>query len=153
MTTLPEPSERPPEESARAEAEAAAVLRRIGRLMMLYGALGVVVLVVLLGGWREVPVLILATAGGIISFRGLQLLVGQIGARGGEKLDRRGRLLAGMCFGIILLLPVAVLWLDSRQTLALVVGFSAFPLALMTEGVSQFFRSSTPQRPKQSHGS
>ncbi len=126
------------------------VLRRIDRLMMLYGALGVLVWVVFLSGWREAPVLILATAGGIISFRGLQLLVGQIGARGGEKIDRRRQFLAGLRFGIILLLPVAVLWLDRRQALALIVGFSAFPLALMTEGVSQFFRTSSPDTP---HGS
>ena len=126
------------------------VLRRISRWMMLYGALGVLVWVVFLGGWKEVPVLILATTGGTISFRGLQLLVGQIGARGEEKLGRRRQLLAGVCFGIILLLPAAVLWLDARQTLALIVGFSAFPIALMTEGVSQFFRTSSPKPP---HGS
>ena len=76
-----------------------------------------------------------------------QRLVWGLGVRDGGKIDRRSQVSAGIRFSIILLLPAASLWLDSRQAFALIAGFSALPLALMTEGVIQLFskrRSDSP---------
>ena len=118
--------------------------------MVLLGFLALVLWLVWQRTLDGAAILTLAAAASIVSFRGLQRLVWRLGPRNGGKIDRRSQVSAGLRFAIILFLPAASLWLDSRQTLALIVGFSAFPLALMTEGVSQFFRTSSPDTP---HGS
>ncbi len=117
------------------------MLRRIEKLMVLFWLLGGVSWLLFLGGFGEALILTLAAAASIVSFRGLQRLVWQMGVRDGGKIDRRSLVLAGLRFGIVLLLPVASLWLTSRQALALIAGFSSLPLAVMTEGLSKFVRT------------
>ena len=131
----------PNDGSSSSASEPLRVLRRIERLMVVFWLLGVVLWLVFLGGFGNVLILTLAAAAGIVSFRGLQRLVWQIGAREAGDLDRRPQILAGLRFVIILLLPAVSLWLTTRQTLALIAGFSSLPLALITEGLSQFVRA------------
>jgi hypothetical protein len=120
-----------------------AVLRRVERTALLWGLLFVL-------GWAVVEhsvdgfiVLTLAAAASMVSFRGLQRLVWQLGAREGGKSNRPTILFAVLRLSVVALLPLASLWLDSRQVLALALGFSVLPAALMSEALLQFlpFRS------------
>ncbi len=127
--------------SSGSDSEPLLVLRRIERLMVFFWLLGVVSWLVFLGGWGNVLILTLAAAASIVSFRGLRRLVWRMGAREGGKIDRRTQFLAGLRFTIVLLLPAASIWLTTRQTLALIAGFSSLPFAVITEGLSQFVRA------------
>ena len=156
MTTPPEElpgggGEAPPSETSElpeilpydgrpsTDEEIRAVLRRIERMMLFWGALALVLWLVFVGSVDGAAILTLTCTASIVSFRGLQTLVWRLGSRDGGKIDRRSQVFAALRFAIILLLPAASLWLDSRQALALIAGFSALPLALMSEGVAQFF--------------
>ena len=127
--------------SSGGASEPRAVLRRIEKLMVVFGLLGVVLWLVFVGGFGNAVILTLASAASIVSFRGLQRLVWRIGAREGGKTDRWSQVFAGLRFGIVLLLPAVSLWLTTRQTLALIAGFSTLPLALITGGFWQFVRA------------
>jgi len=120
-----------------------AVLRRVERTALLWGLLFVL-------GWAVVEhsadgllVLTLAAAASMVSFRGLRRLVWQLGAREGGKSNRPTILFAVLRLSVVALLPLASLWLDTRQVLALALGFSVLPAALMSEALLQFlpFRS------------
>jgi hypothetical protein len=112
-------------------------------LEWLAGFYGVTGAAILLLGRRSAGgalVLTLAAAASIVAFRGLQRLVGQLAAGGPEHrrpIDRRSRRLVGLRFSLLTLAPLASLWMDSERALALVVGFSALPLAVLTEGLLQ----------------
>lgn len=145
MTT---PSDGASEASGTSEAELVAILRRIEKTMVFWGALGLVLWLGFVRSLDGSAILTLTATASIVSFRGLQRLVWRLGSRDGGKIDRRSQISAGLRFGIILLLPAASLWLDSRQTFALIIGFSALPLALMTEGVlSQFKKPHRSESP------
>lgn len=131
----------PVEGSSSSTSEPIAALRRIEKLMVLFGLLGAVSWLVFLGGFGDVLILTLAVAASIVSFRGLQRLVWRMGVRDGGKIDRRSLVFAGLRFGIVLLLPAASLWLTSRQALALIAGFSSLPLAVTTGGLLQLVRT------------
>ena len=117
------------------------VLRRLEWTAAAYGFCGAALLLVW-GSAGGALVLTLAAAASIVSFRGLQGLVGsfQAGAeRPGQRTssDRRSRRFVWLRFCLLLLAPLVSLWLDSERALALVLGFSVLPLAIMTEGVIQ----------------
>ena len=75
----------------------------------------------------------------IVSFRGLRALVGRLGAPGKGKPDDRSRRRIWLRFSLLILIPLTTLWLDSARTLALLVGFSVIPLALVSEGFYQIY--------------
>jgi len=127
------------EQSERRGEEPSVVLRRVERFIIVYGLAGVVFWLVVLGGWIEALILTLTAAASIVSFRGLQRLVGSLAVGEGGKLSRRSKVSAGVRFATVLLLPAVSLWLNSRQVLALIVGFSSLPFALMTEAAWEFF--------------
>jgi hypothetical protein len=121
------------------------VLRRLEWLAALYGLAGALWLLALRGSVAGALVLTLTAAVSIVSFRGLQGLVGQLQAGAGRPeprsetrpSDRRSRRLVWLRFSLLTLAPLASLWLDSDRALALILGFSVLPLAIMTEGLLQ----------------
>lgn len=120
------------------------VLRRLERLAAAYGVAGAVLLLVLRRSVAAALVLTLTAAASIVAFRGLQGLVGRLQAGAGTEEpgtrrdgDRRSRRLVWLRFGLLLLVPLASRLLDSERALALVLGFSVLPLAIMTEGLLQ----------------
>ena len=121
-------------------------LRRIELMALGWALIGLV-------GWAVFErcvdgliVLTLAAAASMVSFRGLQRLVWQLGAREGGKSSPPTVLFAVLRFSIVALLPLASIWLDTRQVLALVVGFSALPAALLSEGLLQLLRTTSERR-------
>jgi hypothetical protein len=101
---------------------------------------GAVCLLVLRRSAAGALVLTLAAAASIVAFRGLQGLVGQLAAgRPGTRkpIDRRSRRLVWLRFSLLTLAPLVSLWMDSERALGLVIGFSALPLAIVTEGLLQ----------------
>jgi hypothetical protein len=115
------------------------------RLEWLAGGYGVGAALWLLSARRSLAaalVLTLTAAASIVAFRGLQGLVGQLRAGDGRpdhrsSIDRRGRRLVWLRFSLLTIAPLASLWMDSERALALVLGFSVLPLAIMTEGLIQ----------------
>ena len=149
------PSRRGPAEAGGGGPEVAAgppsrtdparVLRRLEWLAALYGVAGALWLLAGRGSVAGALVLTLTAAVSIVSFRGLQGLVGQLQA-GTDRpeprsetrpSDRRSRRLVWLRFSLLTLAPLASLWLDSERALALILGFSVLPLAIMTEGLVQ----------------
>jgi hypothetical protein len=118
------------------------VLRRLERVAVGYGVAGAALLYALRGSLGAALVLTLAAAASIVAFRGLQELVGRLQAGAGrsgtpESSDRRSRRLVWLRFSLLLLVPLASLWLDSERALALILGFSVLPLAILTESLLQ----------------
>ena len=136
--------------SERRDEEPSVVLRRVERFIYVYGLAGVAFWLVVMGGWIEALILTLTAAASIVSFRGLQGLVGSLAVGDRGKLSRRNKVSAGVRFATILLLPAVSLWLNSRQVLALILGFSSLPLALMTEAAWEFF---SPPKSESTDGS
>jgi hypothetical protein len=129
------------------------VLRRLERLAGAYGVAGAMAMLALRRSPAAAVVLTLAAAASIVAFRGLQGLVGRLQAgagttetseqrRGG---DRRSRRFVWVRFALLLLVPLVSLWLDSERALALVLGFSVLPLAVMTEGLLQLLYLLAPR--------
>jgi hypothetical protein len=107
--------------------------------------------------WSAALVLTLAAVASIVAFRSLQGLVGRLSAgqlRSGQlhaeqlqtgsrksdpraSIDRRSRRLVWLRFSLLTLTPLVSLWLDSERALALILGFSVLPLAIMSEGLLQ----------------
>ena len=112
----------------------ARILQRLELMAAAYGVAAAALFAVL-RSILEASILTLATAASIVAFRGLQRLVAAMGAREDGKIDRRSRVLVTLRFALLTLVPVGSLWLNPRLVLALLVGFSALPLALMTEGI------------------
>ena len=119
------------------------VLRRLERLAGVYGVAGAAVL---LAGRRSVGgaiVLTLTAAASIVAFRSLQGLVGRLqagtGSSGTPESSSAGfrRRLVWLRLPLLLLVPLASIWLDSERALALILGFSVLPLAIMTEALLQ----------------
>jgi hypothetical protein len=126
----------------------ARVLRRLEWLAGAYGVAGGALVLVLRRSVGAAVVLTLAAAASIVAFRGLQGLVGRLQAGadtetseqrrdGGRRSRRFSRRFVWLRFALLLLVPLASLWLDSERALALVLGFSVLPLAIMTEGLLQ----------------
>ena len=124
------------------------MLRRLERLAGAYGVAGAVMILVLRRSVAAAVVLTLAAAASIVAFRGLQGLVGRLQADadtetseqrrdGGGRSRRFRRRFVWLRFVLLLLVPLASLWLDSERALALLLGFSVLPLAIMTEGLLQ----------------
>jgi hypothetical protein len=117
------------------------VVARLERLAAAYGLAGGLLLLVR-RSYEGALVLTLTAAASIVAFRGLQGLVARLGAgeeRSGAptSFDARGRRLVWLRFSLLLLVPLASLWLDSERALALILGFSVLPLAIITEGLLQ----------------
>lgn len=93
--------------------------------------------------------LTLGAAVSIVSFRGLQGLVGRLGAVAEGTVDPRSRRRIWLRFAFLLLTPLAALWLQPQRTLALIGGFSVLPLAFLTEALIQLIYIGTSSR----HGS
>ena len=124
------------------------MLRRLQVSALIYAGVGVVLL-----SFRSLELAVFLTLGAavsIVSFRGLRVLVESLGTAGKGKLDERSRRRIWFRFSFLILIPLATLWLDSERTLALLVGFSVLPIALMTEGIYQVYASMTAGR---EHGS
>jgi len=124
----------------------ARVLRRLEWLAALYGVAGALWLLAVRGSLAAALVLTLTAVVSIVSFRGLQGLVGHLQAgtdrpesrsENSRPSDRRSRRLVWLRFSLLTLAPLASLWLDSERALALILGFSVLPLAIMTEGLVQ----------------
>ncbi len=130
-------SEGTPRDGGTAGDEPARVLRRVERTMAAGGLSGALLWLLFVGGFGEALILTLTSLASIVSFRGLQRLVGRLGAHDGGKFSRRSQLSAGLRFATILLLPAVTIWMTSRQALALIAGFSVLPLGLMSEGLWQ----------------
>lgn len=118
------------------------MLRRLERLAAAYAIAGVGLLLVGRRSFGGAVVLTLTAAVSIVAFRGLQELVGrlQVGeGRSGtpESSARLRRRLVWLRLSLLLLIPLASLWLDSERALALILGFSVLPLAIMTEALLQ----------------
>jgi hypothetical protein len=118
------------------------VLRRLEWLAGGYGIAAALGLLAVRHALAAALVLTLAAAASIVAFRGLQGLVGQL-RTGAERpdhrssIDRRSRRLVWLRFSLLTIAPLASLWMDSERALALVLGFSVLPLAIMTEGLIQ----------------
>lgn len=118
------------------------VLRRLERVAAGYALAGAVALGL---AWRApwpALVLTLTAAASIVAFRGLRGLVERLqpgtGSSGTpEPRTRLRRRLVWLRFSLLLLVPLASLWLDSERALALILGFSVLPLAIVTEGLVQ----------------
>ena len=126
--------------SAPAWSEPARVLRRLEWLAAFYGLAGAVCLLLVRRSPAGALVLTLAAAASIVAFRGLQGLVGQLAAGRHDTrrpIDRRSRRLVWLRFSLLTLAPLVSLWMDSERALGLVIGFSALPLAIVTEGLLQ----------------
>ena len=128
--------------------EPARVMRRLQVTALIYGVVGAVGFS--LRSLEQTVFLTLGAAVSIVSFRSLRALVGQLGTAEKGNPDERGRQRIWLRFPLLLLIPLVTLWLDSERTLALLVGFSVLPLALMTEGIYQIYASMTAGR---EHGS
>lgn len=118
----------------------ARVLRRLEWLAAGYGIAGAAVLLLTGRSAAASLVLTLAAAASIVAFRGLQGLVGQLAAGRPDTRrpnDRRSRRLVWLRFSLLTLAPLVSLWMDSERALALVMGFSVLPLAVVTEGLLQ----------------
>jgi hypothetical protein len=102
-----------------------------------YGLTGAIALLLLRRSAGGALVLTLAAAASIVAFRGLQGLVGQLAAGSRKPIDRRSRRLVWLRFSLLTLAPLVSLWMDSERALGLVIGFSALPLAIVTEGLLQ----------------
>jgi hypothetical protein len=130
------------------------VLRRLEWLAAGYGAAGALVLLTARRSASGALVLTLAAAASIVAFRGLQGLVGEFAAGEGagkrlpdetpheksdtrKRLGRRNRRLVWLRFSLLTLAPLVSLWMDSERALALVMGFSVLPVAMVTEGLLQ----------------
>ena len=117
------------------------MVARLERLAAAYGLAGGLLLLVR-RSYEGALVLTLTAAASIVAFRGLQGLVARLGAGEGRSgaptsFDARGRRLVWLRFSLLLLVPLASLWLDSERALALILGFSVLPLAIITEGLLQ----------------
>ena len=122
--------------------EPALVLRRLEWLAAFFGLIEGLWLLAARRSVTAALVLTLTAAASIVAFRGLQGLVGQLQAGTGEPdpgtpIDRRSRRLVWLRFSLLTLAPLASLWMDSERALALILGFSVLPLAIMTEGLLQ----------------
>ena len=124
------------------------VLRRLQISALVYAVLGVALFA--LRSLEQAAFLTLGAAVSIVSFRGLRALVERLGPQRKGSPDDRGRHRIWLRFSLLLLIPLATLWLDSERTLAFLVGFSVLPLALMTEGIYQLYTGLTAGR---EHGS
>lgn len=115
------------------------ILRRIWVVMWAYLAVGASASL-LLASWRAALVLTLAAAATMVSFRGLEALVGRLDARPG------GGPGFGFVLGLILRLLllgaalVAILQIGPDERLAVVLGVSVLPAALMAEAAWQLLR-------------
>jgi hypothetical protein len=118
--------------------EPARVLRRLEWLAAGYGVAGALILLLARSSASGAVVLTLAAAASIVAFRGLQGLVGQLQKSETRKsIGRRNRLLVWLRFSLLTLAPLVSLWMDAERALALVMGFSVLPLAMVTEGLLQ----------------
>jgi hypothetical protein len=139
---------------SRAWSEPTRVLRRLEWMAAGYGLAGALTLLLLRRSPGGALVLTLAAAASIVAFRGLQGLVGQFAAGQGagrllpdetphgssdtrRPIERRSRRLVWLRFSLLTLAPLVSLWMDSERALGLVIGFSALPLAILTEGLLQ----------------
>jgi len=116
------------------------VLRRLLWLAAGYGGAGALWLLLARRSVTAAVVLTLAAAASIVAFRGLQGLVGQLAAGRTDTrrpIDRRSRRLVWLRFSLLTLAPLVSLWMDSERALALILGFSVLPLAVVTEGLLQ----------------
>ncbi len=118
------------------------MLRRLEWLAVGYGLAAALALLVFRSSVSAALVLTLTAAASIVAFRGLQGLVGQLQVGAGRpdqrtSIDRRSRRLVWLRFSLLTLAPLASLWMDSERALALILGFSVLPLAIMTEGLLQ----------------
>lgn len=114
------------------------ILRRIELVAAGYGLAGASLLL----AWRSPGSAIALTLGAavsIVAFRGLRALVERLGPDSERRIDRRSRRLVWLRFSLLLLLPLASLWVSSEQALVLLMGFSALPLAIVTEALLQLF--------------
>jgi hypothetical protein len=131
----------------RAWSAPARILRRLEWLAGGYGLAGAAWLLLFRDSASAALVLTLTAVASIVSFRGLQGLVGQLQAGIGRPESRtsdtrrssarRSRRLVWLRFSLLTLAPLTSLWMDSERALALILGFSVLPLAIMTEGLLQ----------------
>jgi hypothetical protein len=128
--------------------EPARVLRRVERVSLGWALVGLLVFLP-----RDLGAALALTLGAtvsIVSFRGLQGLVGRLGAAREGTVDPRSRRRIFLRFLLLLLTPLVALWLEPERLLALVAGLSVLPLALLTEAFFQIFAISKTGR---NHGS
>lgn len=111
-----------------------ATLRRIQLLTLVYGVLGGSVFG-WWAGWFSGVVLTLTALATIVSFRGLEVMTRLLEPREHGDLGLYNSLLILLRYTVLAGGLVAALLLGSNHFLALVLGFSALPAALMTEGL------------------
>lgn len=110
-------------------------LRRIERLSAGWFSVSVVGSLVAWGGGAAL-VLTLGSAVAILAFRSLERVVARLApASGGGSSS----LPVVLHFALLAFVPFLALWLNSRQTLAFLIGFSCIPLGLMSEAALQLF--------------
>jgi hypothetical protein len=115
---------------------AAATLRRVARVAAAWAALGAS-LYLAQGAWRGALTLTLAAAASIVGFRGLEGLVRRL------RPDAQGGIGEGAGVGfhvrflVLLAALILALILGGRDHLALILGLTALPLAVITEALIQ----------------
>jgi fatty acid desaturase len=123
-------------------------LRRLEWMSLAFAAAGLLGFA-LTGDLGSCLALTLGAAVSIVSFRGLQGIVGRLGAAADGKVDPRSRRRIWLRFSTLLLVPLASIWLGSDRILALIAGFSVLPLALLAEA---FLQIVTSLRAHDNHG-
>jgi hypothetical protein len=84
-------------------------------------------------GWRPALVLTVAAAGSMVSFRGLQRVVDRLRPRPDGAVDRPAGWWIALKLGVLIATFVAAVILGPDYLLALLLGISVLPLALITE--------------------
>ena len=121
--------------------EARRQIRRIEVLAAVYGAVGGAGYL-LLGNWAGAGILTLSALLSIVGFRGLQVQVRHLEPQAGGRLGPFNTLLILVRFSLLIIALLAGLtWMSSRHGLALLLGLTALPFALMSESLIQWGRS------------
>lgn len=116
------------------KSEEVRILRRIASLAVVYGAAGGVACAVWRGPVAGV-VLTLSALASIVNFRGLEAFAILLEPQRQGTLGARNTLLITLRLVILAGVVVAALALGARYLLAVILGFSVLPAALITEAV------------------